>query len=339
VVTLTGPLISPAPSGTRWIRVEDESAVSACRSSAQALADKLSFPAARTDGLALAVTEAASNLYKHARQGALLVRPAPAALPHPGIELVTIDSGPGVGDVSAAQRDGHSTTGTLGIGLGAIKRLADFSDMFSVPGVCTALVARFSAGPTDSPAGCAGLLRPISGETECGDAFSVSDTDGQLTAVMCDGIGHGPLAATAARTAIDTVLADPVGDPAAILRRVHERLGRTRGGAVAVASVSGRAVRFAGLGNIAGWILSGDSRSGMLSVPGIAGHQARTIRQFDYELPAGAVIVLHSDGLSSRWDYRSMPGLTARDPLLIAAVLLAVAGVHRDDAGILVLRP
>jgi hypothetical protein len=49
--------------------------------------------------------------------------------------------------------------------------------------------------------------------------------------------------------------------------------------------------------------------------------------------------VLHSDGLSSRWDYRAMPGLTARDPLTIAAVLLAAAGVHRDDAGILVLRP
>jgi anti-sigma regulatory factor (Ser/Thr protein kinase) len=313
--------------------------VAACRSAVQSLAGQLSFPAARTDGLALAVTEAASNLFKHARQGALLVRPAPAALPHPGIELITIDSGPGVRDVTAAQRDGHSTAGTLGIGLGAIRRLADFSDMFSVPGVCTALVARFSAGSTDPPADCAGLLRPISGETECGDAFSVSETDGQLTAAMCDGIGHGPLAASAARAAIDTVLADPAGEPTAILSRVHERLGRTRGSAVAIASIRGRTVRFAGLGNIAGWILAGDSRSGMLSVPGIAGHQARTIRQFDYELPPGAVIVLHSDGLSSRWDYRSMPGLAARDPLLIAAVLLAAAGVHRDDAGILVLRP
>jgi anti-sigma regulatory factor (Ser/Thr protein kinase) len=339
VVTLTGPLISPAPSGTRWIRVEDESAVAACRSAAQALAGQLSFPAPRTDGLALAVTEAASNLFKHARQGALLVRPVPAGMAYPGIELVTIDSGPGVGDVTAAQRDGHSTAGTLGIGLGAIRRLADFSDMFSVPEVCTALIARFSAGSPGPPADCAGLLRPISGETECGDAFSVSETDGQLTAAMCDGIGHGPLAARASRAAIDTVLANPGGDASAILSRVHESLGRTRGSAVAIASIRGRTVRFAGLGNIAAWILAGDSRSGMLSVPGIAGHQARTIRQFDYELPPGAVIVLHSDGLSSRWDYRSMPGLGARDPLLIAAVLLAAAGVHRDDAGILVLRP
>jgi anti-sigma regulatory factor (Ser/Thr protein kinase) len=338
MVTLTGPLVSPAPSGNRWIRVEHESAVAACRGAAQTLASQLSFPAARAGELALAVTEAASNLHKHAKQGALLMRTVPAGMP-PGIELITIDSGPGVPDVTAALTDGHSTTGTLGIGLGAIRRLADVSDLYSVPGVCTALAARFSTGPAAPPSGCAGLLRPIAGETECGDAFVVSGTESQLTAVMFDGLGHGPLAATAAREAIDTVLADPSGEPAAILRRVHQRLGRTRGGAVAIASVSGRTVQFAGLGNIAGWILTGDSRSGMLSVPGIAGHQARTIRQFDYDLPAGAVIVLHSDGLSSRWDYRTMPGLAARDPLLIAAVLLAATGVHRDDAGILVLRP
>src|ERR1700722_18469304 len=131
----------------------------------------------------------------------------------------------------------------------------------------------------------------------------------------------------------------PAAGPAALLERVHRRLDRTRGGAAAIVSVTGQVVRFAGLGNIAGWILTDETRSGMLSVPGIAGHQARSIRQFEYPLPDGAVVVLHSDGLSSRWDPQAMPGLASRDPLLIAAALLAAAGMHRDDAGILVLRP
>jgi hypothetical protein len=156
---------------------------------------------------------------------------------------------------------------------------------------------------------------------------------------MCDGLGHGPLAAAASRQAVDAVLAGSAAEPAALLERVHQRLGRTRGGAAAVVSVAGQAASFAGLGNIAGWILTAESRSGMLSVPGIAGHQARSIRQFEYELPPSAVVVLHSDGLSSRWDPQALPGLAARDPLLIAAALLAAAGMHRDDAGILVLRP
>ena len=52
-------------------------------------------------------------------------------------------------------RDGHSTSGTLGIGLGAIRRLADFCDLYSVPGHGTVLVARFWPEPRSGP----GLLR------------------------------------------------------------------------------------------------------------------------------------------------------------------------------------
>jgi serine phosphatase RsbU (regulator of sigma subunit)/CheY-like chemotaxis protein len=69
-----------------------------------------------------------------------------------------------------------------------------------------------------------------------------------------------------------------------------------------------------------------------LSVPGIPGHQARAIRQFEYDARPGAAIVLHSDGLSNRWNPEARPGLNARDPLVIAAALLAEAGTRRDDA-------
>jgi hypothetical protein len=77
----------------------------------------------------------------------------------------------------------------------------------------------------------------------------------------------------------------------------------------------------------------------MLSVPGIAGHQARAIRQFDYTAPPGAALVLYSDGISGRWDAAALPGLNLRDPLVVAATLLAQAGTRRDDAGVLVLKP
>ena len=77
----------------------------------------------------------------------------------------------------------------------------------------------------------------------------------------------------------------------------------------------------------------------MISVPGIAGHQARSVRQFDYTAPPGAAIILHSDGISGRWDPASLPGLHTRDPLLVGAALLRQAGSRRDDAGVLVLKP
>ncbi len=337
MVPLNWPLRAPAPQDMRWLWVEDASAVASCRTAGLTLAARLGFPSSRADQVALAVTEAASNLYKHARQGTLLLR-VNRDREQPGIELVTIDAGPGLSDVSAALRDGHSTAGTLGIGLGAIRRLADFTDLYSVPGHGTALVARFWPVPGPSVIRCAGLIRPITGETECGDDFGAVQAGDTVTAVLCDGLGHGPLAAAAASQAVAAVLDQPGGEPAALLERAHRRMSGTRGGAVGIVQLTGSVARFAGLGNIAASILSGDTRKSMLSVPGIAGFQARVIRQFEYDVPPGAAVILHSDGISSRWEVAAVPGLAARDPLVIAAVLLAEAGQHRDDAGVLVVK-
>jgi anti-sigma regulatory factor (Ser/Thr protein kinase) len=344
VVAVSPPLIAQVPGDLRWLRVEDASATAACRAAALALAGRLEFTGARVDQLALAVTEAASNPHKHASQGAMLLRIGRDGGP-PGIEMVTIDTGPGLADTSAALRDGHSTSGTLGIGLGAIRRLADSCELYSAPGHGTVLVARFWAQPrpgtvrSASEVRCAGLVRPITGETECGDVFGVTETDDSVIGVLCDGLGHGPLAATAAMEAVTAILEEPSAEPAALIDRAHRRMHHTRGGAVGVVQITGQDILFAGLGNIAAVILADGSRKGMLSVPGIVGHQAGTIRQFEYTAPPGAAIILHSDGVSSRWDPRALPRLNAQDPLVVAAALLAEAGIHRDDAGVLVLKP
>jgi anti-sigma regulatory factor (Ser/Thr protein kinase) len=347
MVALNWPLAAPAPEDMRWLRVEEPSAAAACRSAALMLASRLRFPGNRADQLALAVTEAATNLHKHARQGSLLVRIGRDG-GKPGIELITIDTGPGVPDTSAALRDSHSTAGSLGIGLGAIRRLADFCDLYSVPGHGTVLAARFWPEPGATAIPYAGLIRPITGEIECGDNFGAVRTGGSqqgdttgatMTGVLCDGLGHGPLAATAAAAAVTAVLEDPGSEPAVLVERAHRKMSHTRGGALGVVQVTGGVVQFAGLGNITATLLGHGSRKNMLSVPGIAGHQARTIRQFEYQAPPGAAIVLHSDGLSGRWEAAALPGLSGRDPLVIAAAVLAEAGTRRDDAGILVLKP
>lgn len=339
MVALSWSLFAQSPGDMRWVRVEDPSATAACRAAALTLAARLRFPPTRADQVALAVTEAASNLYKHARQGAMLLRVTREA-EEPGVELVTIDAGPGLADSGAALRDGHSTSGTLGIGLGAIRRISNYCDLYSVPGHGTVLVARFWPGSRRiAAARSAGLVRPITGETECGDVFGAAEMDGSVTGVLCDGLGHGPLAAIAATEAVRAVLESPADEPAALIERAHRRLSHTRGGAVGVVRVTGQVVRFAGLGNIAAMILTDRTRQGMVSVPGIAGHQARAIRQFEYAARPGAALIMHSDGISSRWSPEALPGLNARDPLTIAAAVLAEAGTHRDDAGLLVLKP
>ncbi|WP_024935484.1 ATP-binding SpoIIE family protein phosphatase [Actinomadura welshii] len=331
---------SPPAGDSLLVRVEEPSAAAGVRRRITAFAERLGFGGERLGQVQLAATEAATNLANHARQGEMvvrIVRSGETAL----LEFVCVDRGPGIADVPASRADGYSTSGTLGLGLGSIERLADRCGMFSLPRTGTVLYARFL--PPGTPAGrdaadppFAGLTVTIEGEEVCGDAYTARLADGTVHALLCDGLGHGPLAARAAweavRAAHETA---PPARPGDVLRHVHRRMSATRGGAVGVVSVDPAAgrVRFAGIGNIGAWIVGPERRTGMISVPGIAGVHADRIREHSYDLPPDAAVVLHSDGLTGRWDLADQHG--RRDPMLIAATLLRDAGVRRDDRSVL----
>lgn len=333
---------SPLTGDSLLVRVEEPSAAAGVRRRITALAERLGFGGERLGQVQLAATEAATNLAKHARQGEMIVRivrSGEAAL----LEFVCMDRGPGIADVPVSRADGYSTSGTLGLGLGSIERLADRSGLFSRPQTGTVLYARFRPpgsparhGAADPP--FAGLTLPIEGEEECGDAYTARLADGMVHALLCDGLGHGPLAARAAREAVRAAqeVASPAR-PADVLRHVHRRMAATRGGAVGVAVVDPAAgrVRFAGIGNIGAWIVGPERNNGMISVPGIAGVHPDRVREYCYDLPPGAAVVLHSDGLTGRWRLADQPGLLGRDPTLIAATLLRDAGTRHDDRSVL----
>ena len=325
--------------GGAWFRVEAAGSASAVRRAAERLATELAMPERRVADLAIVAAEAAGNLVKHADAGVLLVRTVRAD-GQAGVEIVAIDDGPGMADVAHALSDGHSTAGTLGIGLGAIVRQADWADLHSVPGKGTVLVAQVWPGPTPAPAWAAGLTRPLSGEPVSGDAFAVREADGRRQVLMCDGLGHGRLAEAAAGAAVRGFHLAPAAPPAVVVEALHKALGHTRGAALAVAELDPDAgvVRYAGLGNITGTVLSSAGRRGMVSLPGIAGHQRRAVREYDYSLPPDAVVLMHSDGVVDRWNPAEYPGLLTRSPQVIAATVLRDAGTRRDDAGVLVAR-
>jgi anti-sigma regulatory factor (Ser/Thr protein kinase) len=344
VVAVIGPSCLPIVADVGSVRVDDASGPGRARRVAAALAADLGFTDTRVAEIGIAVTELGTNLYKHAREGLLLARSV-RAVEEAAVEIVAIDSGPGIANVEEAMRDGRSTAGTLGVGFGAVRRLADACSVLSEPGAGTIVTARFHRrrGTPDELPGepAAGITRPIDGEDVCGDAYAVCDEGGLITLMMCDGSGHGPLAALASQAAVRSFHDDRTGGPAEILTRIHTALRRTRGGAAAVAEldVGRRTVRFAGVGNIAASVVAGGRKLGMMSVPGIVGYQVRSIKTFDYPLPDDAVVVLHSDGLTERWSPADRGLLFGRDALLIAAALLRDAGVRRDDAGVLVARP
>lgn len=330
----------PVSDRGAWFRLETGNTGSGVRRAAERLGDRLGLPAGRIADLAIVAAELTSNLIKHADEGMLLLRPVRREL-DAGVELVAIDAGPGMADLTDSARDGHSTTGTLGIGLGAILRQASWFDAYSRPGRGTVIAVRvFAAEDTERP-WVGGLTRPLTGESVSGDGQAWRIVDDRRQVLVSDGLGHGPLAAAASDAALAAFRGAPAAGPAEVVRHLHKSLSHTRGAALAVAEPDPAAgvLRYAGLGNIGGNVVSGDGRRrGLVSLPGIAGHQRPAIREYDYPFEPGSLLVMHTDGVVDRWQLTDYPGLAGRSPLVVAATLLRDAGVRRDDAGVLVAR-
>ena len=337
----------------------EPSQVGDARRTAVALAERVGFDETRRAELAIVVTELGNNLVRHGGGGELIVRSVQRD-GTAGVEVLALDKGPGIANVSRALQDGFSTGGTHGSGLGAVRRQSGLFDLYSkaraplsasssadVTG--TAVVSRVWSQPpsrrlpvpgkTDGSALDYGVVcLPKPGEDVCGDAWAVADPrPGRFIVLLADGLGHGADAATASRQAVRLFHDNVAQEPVRLVEAIHAGLRSTRGAAVAVADVrlDRREVRFVGVGNISAAVVTGaggtgESRS-MTSLNGTAGAEARRIQEFVYPWPADALLVMHSDGLGSQWHLSSHPGLRNKHPAVVAAVLYRDHRRLRDD--------
>ena len=326
----------------RAIDVHERSQVGAARREAVRLAESIAVGAATVDRLALTVTEAATNLVKHAREGRILLAPL-VQVDARGVEVIALDRGPGMANVAASMRDGHSTTGSPGLGLGSMSRLTSNLDIYSQPGLGTVL--RFevwNAGALPAPApiafGAVCVAKP--GEEVPGDGWLVESASGRHLAVVADGLGHGVQAATAAGAALRVAREHGNAEPAALLASMHGALRSTRGAAASVATFRPHASSgvFAGIGNVRALVRTAETTRNLVSHNGTLGHQVRKFQAFDFAFPPQALFVLHSDGVATHWSLDTYPGLGRHHPGVIAATLYRDYARPRDDATIVVVR-
>ncbi|HSI55189.1 MAG: ATP-binding protein [Ramlibacter sp.] len=290
---------------------------------------------------ALVATETATNLVKYARQGSVTVSAFEQGAAT-GIELVASDRGPGFVDFQASSRDGFSTGGSLGIGLGAILRASDAFDVYTVEAQGSVFFSRIAKGgvlPPQDGLAIAARSQPKRGQVECGDGWAFARAGRWQRLCVTDGLGHGPLAASASSEALDVFRkAGPADTPADIIRRAHGKLKATRGvvmGVFAVDSES-RTALYSGVGNIVGAMHSGGQVNHLLSIDGVVGYNMRAARDQALTWAADGVVILASDGLSTRWNVARYPGLLERHPALVAAVLFRDYARDTDDATIAV---
>jgi anti-sigma regulatory factor (Ser/Thr protein kinase) len=318
------------------VAVADDSAVASARRRALATASAVGFGDLQAGQLAIVTTELATNLVKHGGGGRMLIGDG-----EHHVDLLALDSGPGMADVDRCLADGFSSAGTPGNGLGAVRRLAQAFHVASWPRRGTAVLARLvRAGAPAVNDAVAGLSVAKPGEEACGDGWASHMDDHGGTVFVVDGLGHGADAALAANEALRQFESSHRAPAAEVVQAVHLALRHTRGGAVALARIEQAAgiVAFAGLGNIAGSLVSpaGLVRH-MVSHNGIAGHIARKIRAYEYPLGEG-LLIMHSDGIATGWTGASYPGFTRLHPLLVAGLLYRDFARPRDDATVVVAR-
>lgn len=325
------------------IRVTDPTHAGEVRRHAAACAERANLGERERGSLAIVVTEMVTNLVKHAGSGTMVLEGI-TQNGSSGVRVLGLDKGPGIRDLTTALRDGYSTAGTGGNGLGAIKRLSNAFDIYTAPGLGTAVLAEFWPPKRNGHHAHAievGVVSvPIKGEEVCGDGWGARKTSESMLLMVVDGLGHGILASEAAREA-ERIFTSIRGDSiTSILQDSHDALKKTRGAAMAVASVNfeSRLLSFAGIGNIGSSIMTPLGSRGMASHNGIVGHQMQRVQEFSFPWNADSILVMHSDGLKSSWDLKPYPGIWNKHPGLIAGMLYRDFSRERDDVTVLVAK-
>ncbi len=317
------------------IPVREEGEIGTARRRAQQMATNVGLDAQQVGRVAIVASEIATNLVKHGGGGEVLIRELLN-----GLELIAIDKGRGMRDVSVALADGFSTSGTAGNGLGAIRRLSSFFDIYSQRDTGTAILSRtfVSKEVRRQKLEFGVVCRPKHGEFLAGDGWAEKEADGQSWVLVVDGLGHGPDANEAAREAVKTFLEIRGSrSTAACIEALHGPLRKTRGAAIAVARLdhSTKQLAFCGVGNIAASITGDGTQRSLISHNGILGHEVRRIQEFTYPWNRGSKLIMSSDGLAT-WHLDKYAGLLQKHPSLVAGVLYRDFWRQRDDVTVLV---
>src|SRR5437763_14595767 len=143
------------------IEIKDEAHVGTARRAVHEFARGQGFDETALAEIDIVVQEIGMNAARYATAGGWLHYTTPLGS-QPGLELFYWDTGPGIYDLDRAIRDGVSTSGSLGAGLGAVRRLMDEFDVYSTLRV----TSRLSFAPRRTSHGTALLARRWVGASE-----------------------------------------------------------------------------------------------------------------------------------------------------------------------------
>lgn len=336
---LTRGALEPVIAGVTWPGDAKRAA-----DLAKELAASAGFASAECEEIALVTAELSTNLIRHASGGTIRIRPIESG-GRAGIEIESEDSGPGIADVEKAMTDGYSTAGGLGTGLGTINRLMDDVEFYARAEEGSRIVCQRWMRPKQALPFSTGLVfgaatRPYRGFSENGDAFVIRQWESHALAGVIDGLGHGQFAQKASHTArqyIDTHFDQPLES---LFRGVGRACRATRGVVMALArfDLAQRKLTVASVGNIEVRLLGGEGKFNLVVRRGIIGLNAPNPVLGESPWTPANLLILHSDGLRTHWQWDEFRDVAGEKPGVIAQRLLQRLGKAEDDSTVLVVR-
>jgi len=330
----------------KLFNASDRSYFSLIKKEVHSIAVQRSFPEKRIAEIDLIVAELTSNLGKYAIGGSILIG-WNEAVQGGYLEIISVDNGPGISDVHRVLSDGYSSSNTLGHGLGSVRRLSDFFDIYSLKGWGTIIVSRIYRNPKELPPKISyPEIQPLviakHGEITSGDGFVLRRGDRTVKFMLADGLGHGPDANLAVNEAAKAFHSMASNSPVEIIRHMHTSVRKTRGlvAMIGIADLVKKTISLAGVGNI-GTKLFGNQQTvkTILCYNGIIGHNIPgTMNDNIIPIDSFQEMVLCSDGIRSRWDAAKYIGINRCNPIIKATALLKDFNRLTDDSSVVAIK-
>lgn len=331
-----------------WLRdsdaiiVYDEASLTSVRDRVREIGGAAAAPAEVVDRACLVATELGRNQLRHALAGRIAVVPLVRG-EHRGVEIVAADRGTGIVDLAGSLDARARTSGTLGVGIGSVRRLASEVDFDVRLGEGTRVLARVlpDGAPRRREIGVYG--RPIPEEKVSGDNACFVRIGETLVVGVCDGLGHGPAARQASHVAMKTFYENAREAPQRILEACHAALGKTRGVVMAICHVAEDAASLetASIGNVDVQLCAPRRArrfGGSSAVLGGRPTAPAKARSETAPLERDELLVMTTDGISSKLSIEQDLILLREHPVVVAQRIVEQFGRANDDALVLVAR-
>lgn len=304
----------------------------------------LPFGANRTAEIDIVISEMCTNLINHVGSGELLYR---FSIENKVgvLEVICIDNGKGMSDLKHSSIDGVSSKKTLGQGIGAIKRLSNFSQIYSLPNWGTIYYSRFYKSlefiePAEKEmVRCLNVAKP--GEKVSGDGAAYRRVKNKLLLFTGDGLGHGINAKEASDKAINIFNESVNADSSELIREIDKGVKKTRGlvATVAILDLTLKQWEYCGVGNIYTRLQRGLDYKNYIAHNGVIGLNIPTrLVNSVAAMERFQLFIMCSDGITTRWDLMNYPAILKYDPMIIAAAIYKDHARKNDDMTVFITK-